>query len=59
MNTEILTFVEKMEAAVLNDLVTTDTSDLYEIAVEMIAEHKEAYVNICQAYEVVRHNLLG
>ena len=59
MNTEILTFIEKMEAAVLNDLVTTDTSNLYGIAVEMIAQHKEAYVNICQAYEVVKHNLLG
>ena len=59
MNTEILTFVEKMEAAVLNDLVTTDTSNLYGIAVEMIAEQKEAYVNICQAYEVVKHKLLG
>lgn len=59
MKTEILTFVEKMEAAVLNDLVTTDTSDLYEIAVDMIAENKEAYLNICQAYEVVKHDLLG
>ena len=29
MNTEILSFVEKMEAAVLNDLVITDSSDLY------------------------------
>lgn len=59
MNVEILSFVEKMEAAILNNLVTTDTSDLYEIAVEMIAEDKEAYQNICQAYEVVKHNLLG
>ncbi|MER2030105.1 MAG: hypothetical protein ABS935_12060 [Solibacillus sp.] len=59
MNTEILSFVEKMEAAVLNDLVTTDSSDLYEIAVEMIAKNKNAYKNICQAYEVVKHNLVG
>ena len=59
MNTEILSYVEKMEAAVLNDLVTTDSSDLYEIAVKMIAEHKDAYKNICQAYEVVKHNLVG
>ncbi|AWE06959.1 hypothetical protein DCE79_05895 [Lysinibacillus sp. 2017] len=59
MNAEILSFVEKIEAAVLNDLVTTDTSDLYEIAVEMIAEDKEAFQHICQAYEVVKHNMLG
>ncbi|WP_341323239.1 hypothetical protein NSQ62_07155 [Solibacillus sp. FSL H8-0523] len=59
MNVEILSFVEKMEAAVLNDLVTTDASDLYEIALDMITEDKESYVNICQAYEVVKHNLVG
>lgn len=59
MSTEILTYVEIMEAAVLNDLVTTDTSDLYEIATELIAEDKEAYDTICQAYEVVKHHLLG
>lgn len=59
MSTEILTYVEIMEAAVLNDLVTTDTSDLYEIATELITEDKEAYDTICQAYEVVKHHLLG
>lgn len=59
MNVKILSFVEKMEAAVLYDLVTTDTSDLYRIATDMIAEDKEAFQYICQAYEVVKHNLLG
>lgn len=59
MNVEILTYIEKMEAAILNTLVTTSSSDLYEIATEMIAEDKEAYPNICQAYEVVKHELLG
>ena len=59
MNVEILSYVEKMEAAVLYDLVTTDTSDLYRIATDMIAEDKESFQYICQAYEVVKHNLLG
>ena len=43
----------------LSDLVTTDTSDIYNIATEMIAKNEEAYAEICQAYEVVKHNLLG
>lgn len=59
MNVEILSYVEKMEAAVLNDLVTTDASDLYQIALDMIEDNKNEYHTICQAYEVVRHNLVG
>lgn len=59
MNTQILNYVQQIESAVLYDLVTTDTSDIYNIASEMIAENTEAYEHICQAYEVVKHNLLG
>ena len=59
MNAEITTYVEKMEAAVLNDLVTTDTSDLFEIASDLIQHNQDDFSNICQAYEVVKHELLG
>ena len=59
MNAEITNYVEKMEAAVLNDLVTTDTSDLFEIASDLIQHNQEDFLNICQAYEVVKHELLG
>ncbi|MER1999624.1 MAG: hypothetical protein ABS882_07600 [Lysinibacillus sp.] len=59
MNTQILNYVQQIEAAVLYDLVTTDTSDIYNIATEMIEKNEEAYAEICQAYEVVKHNLLG
>ena len=59
MNEEILEIVEKMKAAILYDLVTTDKSDLYQIALDMIQQDKQQYKNICQAYEVVRHNLVG
>ena len=48
-----------MEAAILTNLLTASSSDLFEIATEMISEYKEAYSNICQAYEVVKHELLG
>lgn len=59
MNKEIINYVEKIEASVLYDLVTTDTSDLFIIASDLIEKNKEDFSNICQAYEVVKHNLVG
>ena len=59
MNEQITNYIEKIEASVLYDLVTTDTSDLYIIASDLIENNKEDYKNICQAYEVVKHELLG
>lgn len=59
MNAQITSYVEKMEAAVLYDLVTTDKSDLFHIASGLIEENKEDFSHICQAYEVVKHELLG
>lgn len=59
MNAQITSYVEKIEASVLYDLVTTDTSDLFNIATDLIEHNKEDFTNICQAYEVVKHNLLG
>ena len=59
MNEQITNYIEKIEASVLYDLVTTDTSDLYIIASDLIENNKEDFTNICQAYEVVKHELLG
>lgn len=59
MNTQILTYVDEMQAAVLYDLVTTDTSDLYKIATTLIEQNEADTATICQAFEVVKHNLLG
>lgn len=59
MNAQILNYVHQIESAVLFDLVTVDTSDIYNIATEMIEQNEEAYADICQAYEVVKHELLG
>ena len=62
MNTQILNFVEQMEAKLLNDIVIGNELeyDLYDIATELLENNdKDAYANICQAYEVVKHNLLG
>ena len=62
MDTQILNFVEKMEAKLLNDLITAEELDydLYDIATELLENNdQDSYENICQAYEVVKHNLLG
>ena len=62
MDTQILNFVEKMEAKLLNDLIVADEleHDLYDIATEMLENSdKESYETICQAYEVVKHHLIG
>ncbi|MER1985002.1 MAG: hypothetical protein ABS948_03825 [Solibacillus sp.] len=59
MNTQISNYVDVMQNAVLYDLVTTDASDLYEIATQLIAQNEEDLSTICQAYEVVKHALLG
>ena len=62
MDTQILNFVEKMEAKLLNDIVIGNEldCDLYDIAKELLENHdKDAYATICQAYEVVKHKLLG
>ena len=62
MNTQIMNFIEQMEAKLLNDIVIGNEleHDLYDIATELLENNdKDAYANICQAYEVVKHNLLG
>ena len=62
MNNQILNFVEQMEAKLLNDIVTANEldCDLYDIAKELLENNnKDSYENICQAYEVVKHKLLG
>ena len=62
MDTQILNFVEKMEAKLLNDIAAGNEldHDLYDIATELLeSNNKDSYENICQAYEVVKHHLLG
>ena len=62
MDTQILNFVEEMEAKLLNNLITADEldHDLYDIATELLESNdKDSYETICQAYEVVKHHLIG
>ena len=62
MDIQILNFVEKMEAKLLNNIATGYELDhgLYDIATELLESNdKDSYETICQAYEVVKHHLIG
>jgi len=59
MNNSIQQYVDQMEGQLLNDLTMNDEANLYDIAAEMIEASEENMMDICQAYEVVKHNLIG
>lgn len=59
MNNSIQQYVEQMESQLLNDLTMNDEADLYAIATDLIESEERDMMDICQAYEVVKHNLIG
>ncbi|MGG0657641.1 hypothetical protein [Rummeliibacillus pycnus] len=60
MNSTIEFYVEKIESQILMDLAAHDDADLYTIANQLIQnEPSDKLESICQAYEVVKHELLG
>ena len=60
MNSTIEFYVEKIEGQILMDLANHDDANLYQIAIELIQkEPSDQLALICQAYEVVKHDLLG
>lgn len=59
MNNSIQQYVDQMEGQLLNDLAMNDEASLYDIASGMIEASEEDMMDICQAYEVVKHNLIG
>ncbi|WP_026022472.1 hypothetical protein [Kurthia senegalensis] len=59
MNNSIQQYVEQMESQLLNDLTMNDEADLYAIATDLIESEEQDMMDICQAYEVVKHNLIG
>jgi len=60
MNAQIEYYVEQMEAALMMELVEgKNQTNLFKIASDMIDEDQTQYMNVCQAYEVVKHELLG
>ena len=59
MNNQIINYVQQMESILLMQLAESNESNLLDIASDMIAENEEQFDNVCQAYEVVKHDLLG
>ncbi|GEK35023.1 hypothetical protein [Kurthia sibirica] len=59
MSKEIINFVELIKSQLLMDLSTKNVADLESIANHLIARHKTDMRDICQAYEVVKHSLIG
>lgn len=59
MNNSIQQYVEQMESQLLNDLTMNDEANLYAIATDLIEAEEQDMMDICQAYEVVKHNLIG
>lgn len=49
-----------MEAALMNQMEDHNEENLlFSIASDMIAKEQDQYENVCQAYEVVKHHLIG
>lgn len=59
MSKEIINFVEKIQGQLMFDLAAGKETNLFDIATNLIAKHKSDQRDICQAYEVVKHSLLG
>lgn len=59
MSKEIINFVEKIQGQLMLDLAAGHNTSLEGIANDLIARHKTDRRDICQAYEVVKHALLG
>ncbi len=60
MNKQIISYVAEMEAALMNKMEDHNEENLlFTIASVMIAKEKDQFKNVCQAYEVVKHHLVG
>ncbi|WP_102692323.1 hypothetical protein [Rummeliibacillus pycnus] len=60
MNSTIEFYVNRIEGQILMDLADHDDANLYQIANGLIQnEPADKLASICQAYEVVKHELLG
>lgn len=60
MTPQIQYFVEQIESTLMLDILEYNELDLYDIATDLISHNDDAmFADICQAYEVVKHHLLG
>lgn len=60
MDKNIEMYVSKIESEILMNLADHDDADLYLIAKKLLKHESEDMMkSICQAYEVVKHELVG
>lgn len=60
INPHIEFYVDQLLSEVMVNITLNSEKGLYDIANEMInCHHEDEYNHICQAYEVVKHQLLG
>ncbi|NLY79889.1 MAG: hypothetical protein GX072_08395 [Lysinibacillus sp.] len=60
MSPHIEFYVEQLLAQVMANVAMHSEKDLYHLANDMIdCHHEDEHDKICQAYEVVKHQLLG
>lgn len=59
-NTQVDYYVEQLQALLMADLAEKDETTLYGVANDMIKwHHPDELKNICQAYEIVKHQFIG
>lgn len=60
MNTNIQYYVDELQSVLMTDLFEEKNNKLYSLANDLIERYpKDEFKNICQAYEVVKHQLIG
>lgn len=60
MNHKIIAYVEELESALMNQMENHNEENLlFSIASKLIAQDSAQYKNVCQAYEVVKHHIVG
>ncbi|MDM5234582.1 hypothetical protein [Lysinibacillus pakistanensis] len=60
MNHKIIAYVEELESALMNQMEDHNEENLlFSIASNLIAQDRAQYKNVCQAYEVVKHHIVG
>lgn len=59
MNSHIQFYVDELQSILMTNLYEEKNSKLVSLANHLIKHNKQDEFEICQAYEVVKHQLLG
>lgn len=59
MNSQIQFYVDELQSNLMAELYEEKNTKLVSLANHLIKDNKKDKFEICQAYEVVKHQLLG